>query len=123
MPGTRGIQGHTSNVYRGELSLGAVWAYDQTCWLAETPGTEYEETERPLSGELFYYLVSARNTCGDSHLGLSNPGGERSVTIACPSQDNDSDTDGIPDVADNCPLVANASQADSDLDFIGDACE
>src|SRR5262249_10038234 len=33
------------------------------------------------------------------------------------------DGDGIPDVLDNCPFVANPDQRDSDGDGIGDACE
>ena len=35
----------------------------------------------------------------------------------------DTDADGIPDVSDNCPNIANANQADRDEDAIGDACE
>ncbi len=35
----------------------------------------------------------------------------------------DSDGDGIPDGSDNCRLVANADQEDSDNDGVGDACE
>lgn len=35
----------------------------------------------------------------------------------------DSDADGIPNLNDNCPLIANANQTDSDSDGIGDACE
>ncbi len=34
----------------------------------------------------------------------------------------DTDTDGIPDTADNCPLVYNPEQTDTDGDGIGDAC-
>lgn len=35
----------------------------------------------------------------------------------------DKDHDGIPDVKDNCPNVANPDQADSDHNGIGDACD
>jgi hypothetical protein len=35
----------------------------------------------------------------------------------------DSDGDGVQDGVDNCPLVANATQADADLDGLGDACD
>ncbi|MGC6500646.1 MAG: Ig-like domain-containing protein [Henriciella sp.] len=35
----------------------------------------------------------------------------------------DSDGDGLPDVEDNCPAVANAAQDDFDQDGIGDACD
>lgn len=35
----------------------------------------------------------------------------------------DTDNDGIRDTLDNCPLDANASQADADGDGVGDACD
>jgi formylglycine-generating enzyme required for sulfatase activity len=35
----------------------------------------------------------------------------------------DADGDGVPDAKDNCPLVANADQADCDDDGIGNACQ
>jgi hypothetical protein len=35
----------------------------------------------------------------------------------------DTDGDGIDDVADNCPSVANADQADIDFDQVGDVCD
>ncbi len=35
----------------------------------------------------------------------------------------DADTDGIADVCDNCPSVANPDQADADSNGIGDACD
>ena len=35
----------------------------------------------------------------------------------------DADADGVPDANDNCPAVANADQADTDNDGVGDACD
>lgn len=35
----------------------------------------------------------------------------------------DTDEDGVPDVMDNCPMLANAKQTDSDADTRGDACD
>ncbi|MEY8020942.1 thrombospondin type 3 repeat-containing protein [Muriicola sp. SD30] len=37
--------------------------------------------------------------------------------------DDDDDNDGILDVDDNCPLVGNANQTDTDADGQGDACD
>ena len=37
--------------------------------------------------------------------------------------DTDDDNDGVADANDNCPLVANANQADGDGDGIGNACD
>ena len=36
---------------------------------------------------------------------------------------SDTDGDGAPDSADNCPAVANSDQLDSDSDGQGDACD
>ena len=37
--------------------------------------------------------------------------------------DNDDDDDGIPDNEDNCPLLRNPDQRDSDRDGKGDECD
>lgn len=42
---------------------------------------------------------------------------------ASPTAPSDVDSDAVPDISDNCPLIANPDQTDSDGDGIGDACE
>jgi hypothetical protein len=44
------------------------------------------------------------------------------VRGGAPSTQADTDGDGVPDFLDNCPLIPNPDQRDSDFDGIGDAC-
>ena len=59
--------------------------------------------------------------------GATGPSGDREIFRAVPN--GDADGDGVPDASDNCPLRANADQADSggpnsaSPDGIGDACQ
>lgn len=49
-------------------------------------------------------------------------GGDAASTDGVPAM-GDRDFDGIGDATDNCPDLANSSQADEDGDGIGDACD
>jgi hypothetical protein len=120
----RGVQGYVSNVYRGDITQ--PWTYNETCFITETSDTSGADAALPAVGSAFYYLVSAKNGCGESRMGRDNFGGVQSDTFPsnpCVGLNLDRDSDGILDVRDNCVLAANAGQFDADLDFIGDACD
>ncbi len=74
--------------------------------------------------------VLAMIGCVDD-VGLSGSGGKCSTSAECQqglvcyagSCHSDGDGDGIADVIDNCPNVANPDQQDSNNNGVGDACE
>ena len=62
-------------------------------------------------------IVAGIEQCDDGNL-VNGDGCEATCTLT-----PDADEDGIPDLADNCPAVANPDQADFDNDGEGDACD
>jgi hypothetical protein len=73
-----------------------------------------------------WVLESATAVSGDGSTIVGNGrflGVERAFVIRGFRSPPDSDGDAVPDFVDNCPSIANPSQADCDLDGIGDACE
>jgi DMSO/TMAO reductase YedYZ molybdopterin-dependent catalytic subunit len=70
-----------------------------------------------------HYNIFARTEDSQGNLQNDNgPYGWRGF-ITPVSVDFDDDNDGVPDSLDNCPGVYNPSQADSDGDGIGNACD
>jgi len=59
-----------------------------------------------------YYGGAGACTCDTGYVGAD-----------CSTYDPDTDGDGVLDSTDNCPLVANTNQIDTDLDGAGDACD
>jgi hypothetical protein len=112
------------NVYRGSIDPALAFDYDHTCFEAESPDAQTEDVAIPPDGAVLYYLVSATNSCdGEDGLGTDSAGTPRPIDVACPSLGLDSDLDGIIDLEDNCPLVANPGQGDGDGDGVGDLCD
>ena len=83
-----------------------------------------------VSGALSLAMVGAAGACAvdaDCDDGIACNGAEtcNPDTLTCdpgtPSPDTDGD--GVCDAVDNCPLLANPTQQDTNLNAIGDACE
>jgi len=120
---SRAEQGPVTNIYRGLRSSDQGWSYNQTCWVAEHPFEQFDDSGDPASGNAYYYLLGSRNACGDSAIGADGDGQEILAVPACATLQSDHDEDTVPDVADNCPLDANTAQTDGDGDFVGDPCD
>jgi len=119
----RSFQGHTVNLYARSVQSGPGGPSTFACITAEIVRASADDRRTIDADELIQYLLTARNSCGDSNAGSGSGGAPRDVGPACPALDADTDQDGLLDIDDNCGLVANPAQADLDLDFVGDACD
>jgi hypothetical protein len=86
--------------------------------LTKAGGVAHFATETPGDYQL---RVSATNPAGDTgalQFPVHVSAGGAAACLA-----TDTDGDGIPDLVDNCPNVANPDQKDTDGDGVGDACD
>lgn len=86
-------------------------------YLAQNPGASLAAVKTALitAGDLTPCANSTDGSCADDPDGIKEP----LLLLAC----DDSDGDGVCDEVDNCLLVANPLQTDTDLDAAGDACD
>jgi hypothetical protein len=104
--------------------LGAAYDEDAVFWWENTAGDGSVWTEHVVSGTIGWALgLFASDVDGDGDIDVLGTG-YNAATITW--WENvpiiDTDGDGIVDSVDNCPLVANADQTDTDEDGVGDAC-
>lgn len=119
-----GSQGNTYNVYRGTSpASGMHGTFNHTCIEEDSPDHVTTDTASPSTGSSYYYLVSARNRCGESTLGTQSGGANRPNGSPCALVIRDTDGDGFVDVDDNCPAYPNNPQSDTDADGIGNVCD
>jgi len=119
----RGPQGHISHVYRGTVTFGAAWSYNETCLVGGVSTIQTVDTTTPAVGTGFYYLVSGANMCGLGPAGQDSAGGDILPAVPCTGGAGDVDLDTVDNLEDNCPEISNLGQADADTDFVGDDCD
>lgn len=111
------------NVYRAAVPFGGPANPHPACLLAEIVGTEFVDSQNPPVDSFFYYEEAGANQCGQGTLGEGSNGVPRTAAPACASQGHDTDQDGVADLVDVCPLLANPGQQDVDHDGRGDICD
>ena len=116
-------QGYVYNVYRGSRASGQPWSYNETCFSSSNVAMQVTDTENPPQRSLFYYLITAENSCGETDEGTNSAGSLLYPPVFCPDPVADADADGVTDDEDNCPVTSNATQVDADGDKAGDACD
>ena len=119
----RADQGFASQVYLGGGLATDPFVYNEQCLASGLLETTLSDTTFIPPGALAYVLVSGVNGCGEGAVGIDSGGLERAAPVACPTSTADTDGDGLINLTDNCPLIADPSAADTDLDFVGDVCD
>jgi hypothetical protein len=71
------------NVYRGSLASGAAWAYNQTCLEPSSPSPA-SDSQSPSAGDMYFYLVSRKDACGESAAGRNSLGAPDPNPAPCP---------------------------------------
>jgi hypothetical protein len=120
--GTRVVVGEA---FGGAGQAGRAWVFDRPAggWAGPQVATVPIVSDRPGSGQQFARSVALDGSVpvvgehGATFAGMASRG------VVHVDPDVDTDNDGRAGPQDNCPALANASQADLDGDGAGDACD
>jgi hypothetical protein len=95
--------------------------------IGSSPGVHSISTDPGYTNpDAWDYMLNPLSPCintGDPDPAYNDPDGSRDDIGAFPYTLGDWDGDGVADDVDNCPLIANTDQSDTDGDGLGDACD
>ena len=77
-------QAGSYRAYRGSRTGAAGFAFNHACFFTSFTGSQFSDSEVPLKGAGYYYLVSGSNLCGESDLGSASSGTLRPNSAPCP---------------------------------------
>lgn len=97
--------------------LGAPWSIPGRAYAYHRKSGHWEFQET-VEGSASNFGQSVAGSQNRFIVGQTNGNGAAFILEA-----GDGDSDGVPDLDDNCPSIANTNQADSDNDGLGDACD
>jgi len=117
------VQANVGNVYRGSASVRFAYGGGPLCLLPEITAPSFTDPASPPLNTTFFYVVTGTNRCGEGPPGTATSGQPIPLPAPCVAQGRDTDGDTVKDIDDNCPLLANPTQADRDHDGRGDLCD
>jgi hypothetical protein len=74
----------SSNIYAGSILPAQPWTYNETCLASAVVGGSYDDLPPVAGSPPGYYLISARNSCGESLLSIDSSSNEHYADPACP---------------------------------------